>query len=196
MIIGHNLIKENNLLVLGIDPGSINLGWALLKSEGNKVHYVCSGVLSFDSKTEFLDRLKEINIKTKELIVELKPDEISLESLIYVKSPTSLIKLAQTRGIILSNMVNDYSGKIFEYSPNLVKSSAVGHGHADKESVRKFLDMMIGKIDYKSHDESDAVAIALCHIINRGNNKVSSKKSAPRKSRGNNLAASLAHKIR
>jgi crossover junction endodeoxyribonuclease RuvC len=164
----------------------------LLKAEGNKVHYVASGILTFDSKTPFLDRLKEINIKTKELIEELSPDEISLESLIYVKSPTALIKLAQTRGIILSNMVDKYSGKIFEYSPNLVKSSAVGHGHADKESVRKFLDMMIGKIDYKSHDESDAVAIAICHIINRGN----VKKNTPRAKRGGgSLASSLAHKI-
>ena len=156
------------MLVLGIDPGSINSGWALLKADGNKIHYIASGILKFDAKTDFLNRLGEINIKFKQLISELKPDEISLESLIYVKSPTALIKLAQTRGIILSNLVEKYEGKIFEYSPNLVKSTAVGHGHADKESVQKFLDMMIGKRDYKSHDESDAVAIAICHIINRG----------------------------
>lgn len=180
------------MLVLGIDPGSITTGWALLKTHGNKISYVASGVLQFNQKLDFLDRLSEIKEKSDELIKELKPTEIALESLIYVKSPTALIKLAQTRGMILSSMVEKYQSKIYEYSPNLVKSSAVGHGHADKESVRKFLDMMIGKKDYKSHDESDAVAIALCHILNKDKpqTKVKTKKGS-----GKGLAASLAHRI-
>lgn len=185
-------MKELFLLTLGIDPGSITTGWALLKSTGNKVEYVDSGVLKFDSKVVFLKRLTEIKIKVDELIQGIKPDDISLESLIFVKSPTALIKLAQTRGMILSSIVNDYEGRIYEYSPNLVKSSAVGHGHADKDSVKKVLDMLLGKRDYKTHDESDAVAIALCHILNKG--KAVIKKTKVKKSSG--IASALAHKIK
>ena len=129
----------------------------------------------------------------EELVKDLNPDEVALESLIYVKSPTALIKLAQTRGVILSSIVEGYEGKIFEYSPNLVKSTAVGHGHADKESVRKFLDMMIGPKDYKTHDESDAVAIALCHILNR--NKIILNQTPKQKKSGRGLKSALAHKI-
>ncbi|MCT4642309.1 MAG: crossover junction endodeoxyribonuclease RuvC [Bacteriovoracaceae bacterium] len=183
------------MLVLGIDPGSVTTGWALLKSSGNKVHYVASGILKFDQGTDFLDRLTQIKKQTQSLLDEVSPDCISLESLIYVKSPTALIKLAQTRGIILSCMVEKYQGKIFEYSPNLVKSSAVGHGHADKESVKKVLDMLLGKREYKSHDESDAVAIALCHILNNGNGTKLKSKSA-RKGKGKGLAGSLSHAIK
>jgi crossover junction endodeoxyribonuclease RuvC len=189
-------------LVLGIDPGSIVTGWALLKSEGKKVHYISSGILKFNKDALFLDRLSEIKKQSEKLIAELKPSEIALESLIYVKSPTALIKLAQARGMILSAMVEKYEGKIFEYSPNLVKSSAVGHGHADKDGVKKVLDMMFGKQDYSTHDESDAVAVALCHILNRNTVvlKASSKTKAgtgqqkTKKSKGG-LAAALAHKI-
>lgn len=181
------------MLVLGIDPGSITTGWALLKTHGKKISYIASGVLQFDQKTPFLDRLSEIKSKSDALIKELEPIEIALESLIYVKSPTALIKLAQTRGIILSSFVETHSGKIFEYSPNLVKSSAVGHGHADKDSVRKFLDMMIGKKDYKTHDESDAVAVAICHILNK--DKIIDNKDKKNKSSGRGLAASLAHRV-
>lgn len=181
------------MLVLGIDPGSITTGWALLKSHGNKISYIDSGVLEFNQKTKFLDRLSEIKTKSDELLKELQPAEIALESLIYVKSPTALIKLAQTRGMILSSFVETHPGNIYEYSPNLVKSSAVGHGHADKESVRKFLDMMIGKKDYKTHDESDAVAVAICHILNK--NKLVETKGKKTKSSGRGLAASLSHKI-
>lgn len=181
------------MLVLGIDPGSITTGWALLKTHGKKISYVASGVLSFNQKEEFLDRLSDIKVKSDALISELSPDEIALESLIYVKSPTALIKLAQTRGMILSSCVTSHKGKVFEYSPNLVKSTAVGHGHADKESVRKFLDMMIGKKEYKSHDESDAVAVALCHILNKDKNL--GTKTNKGKKGGRGLKASLAHRI-
>ncbi len=166
-------------------------GWALLKSSGSKIHCVSSGVLEFDGKTDFLERLEDIRIKSKSLVKELSPDAIALESLIYVKSPQALIKLAQTRGVILAACLERHHGRIYEYSPNLVKSSAVGHGHANKESVRKFLDMTLGKRDYKTHDESDAVAIALCHILQN-------KKGAPLKktaARGS-LAKALAHKLK
>lgn len=183
--------------VLGIDPGSINTGWALLSSEGKKIRYISSGVLEFDTKVEFLDRLTQIKHKCDNLINELKPDAISLESLIYVKSPTALIKLAQTRGIILSSIVEKYKGKIFEYSPNLVKSTAAGHGHADKASIKKFIDMVLGPRDYKTHDESDAVAIALCHIMlsqmPKGIEKAIKVKRT--KTANGGLAGALAHKI-
>ena len=183
------------MLVLGIDPGSVKTGWALLKAHGKNIHLVSSGVLEFNSKLEFLDRLTDIKRLSQELIDELKPDAIALEALIYVKSPQALIKLAQTRGVILSACVESYRGKIFEYSPNLVKSSAVGHGHADKESVRKFLDMAFGKREYKTHDESDAVAIALCHVMN-SQGKLSLTANPSRARRGGGMAQALAHKIK
>jgi crossover junction endodeoxyribonuclease RuvC len=63
--------------------------------------------------------------------------------------------------------MQDFSGKVFEYSPNLVKSSVTGHGHADKATVEKAVQMMFGKIAFKSADESDALAIAVCHALNR-----------------------------
>lgn len=179
------------MLVLGIDPGSVTTGWALLKSSGSKIHCVSSGILKFDAKSDFMDRLQDISRQAKSLVKELSPDAIALEALIYVKSPQALIKLAQTRGVILAACVEKHQGKIFEYSPNLVKSSAVGHGHANKESVRKFLDMTLGKRDYQTHDESDAVAIALCHIMQN-------RKGAPlkRSAGGGSLAKALAHKLK
>ena len=189
------------MIILGIDPGSLTTGWALLKIHGNKIHYLSSGVLKFNKETPFLERLTEIKIKAGRLMREVKPDEVAFESLIFVKSPTALIKLAQTRGVLLSEMVEKYDGRIFEYSPNLIKSTAVGHGHADKESVKKFLDMVLGKREYSTHDESDAVAIALCHALNRkthlsaaSTNSKSTKKRIP-KSKGGGLASALAHKI-
>ena len=178
------------MLVLGIDPGSITTGWALLKGQGKRISVVDSGVLRFNGKDKFLDRLTEIKSSSTSLIENLSPDAIAFESLIYVKSPQALIKLAQTRGVILSACVEKYKNRIFEYSPNAIKSIAAGHGHADKEGVRKFLDMTIGKREYETPDESDAVAIAMCHLLN---SRRVDKKTVTRGSSG--LAKALAHKI-
>lgn len=181
------------MIVLGIDPGSIVMGWALIEFKGNKSKYIDSGILKFDAKLDFLDRLTQIKVKFQLLIDRLEFDEIAFESLIFVKNPTSLIKLSQARGVFLACLVEKFQYKIFEYSPNLVKSAAVGHGHADKEGVKKVLDLVFGKIKYATHDESDALAIALCHTLNR--NIKTNKAPKPRTVKGKGLAASLAHKI-
>lgn len=180
------------MIILGIDPGSLKTGWALIQVQGKKIKYLNSGVLIFDAKETFLERLSEIKIKVQSLLTEIKPDEVALESLIFVKSPTALIKLAQTRGLILSEIISTSPQGIFEYSPNEVKASAVGHGHATKESVQKFLDMMTGQRVYKTHDESDALAVAICHALNRGNPEL---KAMTPKSKGRGLKSALAHKI-
>ncbi len=175
--------------VLGIDPGSLKMGWGLLESNGRKTTYISSGTLKFSSKLLFLDRLTLIKKEVELLISKTKPDVVSLESLIYVKSPTALIKLAQTRGVIISCLLPKYDGKIFEYSPNLIKSSTVGHGHASKESVQKFIKLLTGVREFETDDESDALAIGICHILNRGN-------ANKGKSKSRSLSSSLAHKIR
>lgn len=180
------------MLVLGIDPGSVKTGWALLRVVGSKISYIDSGVIKFDSKKDFLMRMPSMKTKIRDLLTETKPDQLSLEALIYVKSPTALMKLAQTRGVLISESIDFVDDKIFEYSPNLIKSAITGHGHASKESIQKTIKMILGVDDFATHDESDAIAIALCHILMRG--KPNTKHTGGSKG-SRSLKASLAHKV-
>lgn len=185
------------MLVLAIDPGSVTAGYALLKKEVHKIIHLDSGILRFNAKDEFLLRVNDIYTQTSSLIEKYAPDEIALESLIYVKSPTALIKLAQSRGVMLSALSQKYHGKIFEYSPNLIKQTVTGHGHASKDGIQKILFHQLGMTDFKTHDESDAVAIALCHLLSSGmlhHRNASQVKKTTRSGRG--LAGALAHKIK
>jgi crossover junction endodeoxyribonuclease RuvC len=182
---------------LAIDPGSVTAGYALLKKEGRKISYLTSGILKFDGKVEFLHRVKDIFGQTEKLLSQFSPDEIALESLIYVKSPDALSKLAQSRGAMLAALSRDYHEKIFEYSPNLVKATVTGHGHADKEGIQKFLKQYLGISEFRTHDESDACAIALCHLLNRDVLRLPvEKKKRSTKSKGTGLAAALSHRIK
>lgn len=184
------------MIVLAIDPGSVTAGYALLQKIGRKIEYIESGILKFEGKDEFLHRVKDIYTKTLDLVQKHQPDEIALESLIFVKSPTALIKLAQSRGTMLAALSQSHHQKIFEYSPNLVKSTVTGHGHADKEGIQKVLTQYFGLQHFKTHDESDAVAIALCHLLNRGTTLPALESKQKTKNLGNGLASALAHKIK
>lgn len=155
------------MIILGIDPGSRKAGYALIEVQGKKISYIASGVLKYDHVDEFIDRLGMIYQSCDELMTKFKPDEVSVEALIYVKSVEALSKLAQARGAMVAAFSRSLQGKIYEYSPNTVKSSVTGHGHADKEAIDKAMTMMFGKLTFKTSDESDALAIAVCHALNR-----------------------------
>ena len=165
--------------VLGIDPGSLKAGYAAIDVEGRQTKLVECGTLRFESKTQFIDRLAQIHFETKKLISSINPDVIVLESLIYAKSIPALAKLAQARGTIIAAFGDRYVGKIFEYAPTLVKSTVTGHGQATKEGVDKSLKMIFGKqLDFATDDASDALAIALCHVLHNGTPKMKSSSRA------------------
>ena len=136
---------------------------------GRRFKYLDSGTLRLEKEGEFLNRLAKAHQESLELVTRFNPDEIALESLIYVKSPTALIKLAQTRGAMLAAFLGTHKDKIFEYAPNSIKAAVTGHGHADKDGIQHSLQMIFGKgTQFKTYDESDALAIAVCHGLQRG----------------------------
>ncbi|OIQ18239.1 MAG: crossover junction endodeoxyribonuclease RuvC [Bacteriovorax sp. MedPE-SWde] len=177
------------MIILGIDPGSRKTGWAIIEIQGRKFNYIASGVLRFDKTPEFLDRLVIISASIKELVEKYQPTEVSFESLIYVQSIPALSKLAQARGAMIAGLGDGYQGKVFEYAPSLIKSSVSGHGQSTKEGVEKTLKMIFGNIKFKTNDESDALAIALCHALNRGKGRGQStqKKGQSSYSKGRTL---------
>lgn len=160
------------LKILGIDPGSRKGGFGLIEVTQNRVRLLASGVLIYDTKSEFLQRLHQIYDSCQKLIEIYSPQEVALESLIYVKNISSLSKLAQARGAMIAAFTKTNRGRIFEYAPTLVKSSVTGNGQADKIAIQKSLRLFFGPKTFGSYDESDALAIAICHNLLRRKNGV------------------------
>lgn len=153
---------------MGIDPGSRKAGYGIVGIHGRKITYIASGVMRYDGVPEFIDRLGHIYNSCTEIVAQFGPQEIAIESLIYVKSISSLSKLAQARGAMIAALMKTHQQRVFEYSPNLIKSVVTGHGHATKESVDKALGLYFGALNFQTNDESDALAIAVCHALERG----------------------------
>ncbi|MDC1068599.1 crossover junction endodeoxyribonuclease RuvC [Candidatus Kapabacteria bacterium] len=163
------------MIIFGIDPGSVNCGWGAISWDGQKAQLIEYGVLKAKKmEDELPKRIGYIYNKIIEKINTCKPDIFCLESVFFSKNPQSLIKLSHARAAAMLAGVNSKL-EIVEYSPNEVKKSVVGKGHASKEQVKFMVQKIINiKETNELFDATDALAVALCHAF-RGES--STKKS-------------------
>ncbi|MCI0714796.1 MAG: crossover junction endodeoxyribonuclease RuvC [Chlorobi bacterium] len=164
------------MIILGVDPGTLFTGYAVLSGVNEKLEILSSGVIKIPSKKKFPMRLKQIYDNLVEVIDIYKPDEFAIETAFYSKNVQSTLKLGHARGVSILAAVNKQIPTT-EYSPREVKKSVVGLGNASKEQVRYMVCQLLKiKSLPKQLDISDAIAVALCHH-NRLLNGVSRKKN-------------------
>ena len=168
-----------NKVVLGVDPGSKNAGYAIIKAEEKKFRILDSGVCKMSTKLGYFERLSYLHTFFTELTENIKSFDLAIEALAFVKNANSFGKLAQARGAILASL-EPRAYSISEYPPNLVKSTVSGYGHASKQNIEKSLGFSVKNKDFRTHDESDALAVALCHHFLQGNVTSNIKKRGSR----------------
>ena len=151
--------------ILGIDPGTAVTGIGLIESRGTEIKLIHFESLHLNSKQLLTIRLKLIYDKCINCIKEFKPDQLVFETAFYGKNIQSTLKLGQARGVaIIAGLNSDLN--VSEYSPREVKKSVVGKGAASKEQVSFMIKTLLNiKSEKIKVDESDALAIALCHAF-------------------------------
>ena len=142
--------------VIGIDPGLIHTGWAVIESSGNTRKYIASGVILPPKMDCLSNRLVYIFKEVSKLCEIFLPDECSIEITFVNKNPQTTLILGHARAAAIV-AVADKNIPVFEYEPNKIA------GHADKDQVYKMVRMLLPAAQPKSPDESDAIAIALAH---------------------------------
>ncbi len=148
--------------ILGIDPGLVHTGWAVIESVGSMRKYIASGVILPKTKDTFADRLKTIFRGIDDLCETFKPDVCSIEIIFVNKNPQTTLILGHARAAAIVAVANR-DIPIFEYEANKIKKALTSAGHADKEQVYKMVRMLLPAAQPKTADESDALAIALAH---------------------------------
>ncbi|MEA3409138.1 MAG: crossover junction endodeoxyribonuclease RuvC [Candidatus Eisenbacteria bacterium] len=157
------------VLVLGIDPGSIVTGFGLVEQDDGGMRLVAWGSVRTSSKAPLPERLSRIYAETVRMIDAHRPDEIAVENVFQAKNVRSALKLGHARGVTLLAAAQA-ALPIFEYAPREVKQSVVGTGSATKLQVASMVDRLLGLSGQKLlEDESDAVAVAICHFHKRNN---------------------------
>ena len=150
-------------IILGIDPGTWMMGYAVISVAGNKPKLIMMDALKLSHQKDIYLRLQMIYQKVLHLITEYKPTAFAIEAPFFGKNVQSMLKLGRAQGVAIAAAMQG-SLTVTEYSPRKVKQAVAGNGNASKEQVWKMLQQLLHLTEEPPHfDATDALAVALCH---------------------------------
>jgi len=157
------MMSKSSNVILGIDPGTLFMGYAIMDVTSSTPKLLLMDVLKLSSKKDAYERLQKIHITICDLIHTYQPNTFAIEAPFFGKNVQSMLKLGRAQGVAIAAAMQ--AGlTVTEYSPKKVKQSITGNGNADKDQVWKMLQRILS-IEEKPHyfDATDALAVALCH---------------------------------
>ncbi len=159
------MIEKKERIILGIDPGTIVMGYGIILTKGKQAELLGMGVLKLDKYEDYAMKLKKIFERTVGLIDEFHPDELAIEAPFFGKNVQSMLKLGRAQGVaIAAAMSRELS--VNEYSPKKIKQSITGNGNASKEQVAIMLQRIFKyEENHSFFDATDGLAAAYCHFM-------------------------------
>jgi crossover junction endodeoxyribonuclease RuvC len=164
---------ENNMRIIGIDPGYAITGYGVLDYEGNKFKVVDYGAIT-TSKDDTLDiRLLQLSQQLEDVLTLYKPDVLTVEELFFNTNIKTAIMVGQGRGVVILTAAK-FGIKVYEYTPLQVKQAVTGYGRADKAQIQQMVKVILNLPTIpKPDDIADALAISICHahsnvMVNNG----------------------------
>ena len=148
--------------ILGIDPGTRNMGYAIISLDKGKIALVEAGLVKM--KAEDLQfQIPQMAEALEQLFKSFKIDEVAVESMFYAHNPKTVIKLAQFRGALMLKLLQEF-GQFSEYTPLQIKKALTGKAKAGKEQVAFMVKNLLNiKKEIKPLDITDAMAVAITH---------------------------------
>lgn len=151
-------------ICLGVDPGSLACGWAVVSRFGSRMELAAAGVIRNPPGTVFDQRILRIHQKLSEVIKEQSPTFMAVESPFVEKNAATALKLGQIRGgILLTAALHNLP--VGDYNPMQVKKAVSGYGWADKSQVGKMVQVLLNLKEPLPTDAADAAAVAIGHLL-------------------------------
>lgn len=150
------------MTILGIDPGTRKMGYALISLEKGKIALIEAGLIKIKAE-ELQFQIPQMVEAFETIFKNFKIDEVAIEDIFYAHNPKTTIKLAQFRGAIMLMLLQQF-GQFNEYTALQVKKALTGNGKATKEQVAYMAKMLLNiKKEIKPLDITDAIAVAITH---------------------------------
>ena len=157
-------------IVMGIDPGTNVMGYAILRVQGNKSEMMAFGVIELKKYASHYLKLGKIYERVLSIIDSYHPDELAIEAPFFGKNVQSMLKLGRAQGVAICAAIQR-DIPITEYEPMKIKKAITGNGAASKEQVAAMLQRMLNISDEIMDlqlDATDALAAAYCHFVQMG----------------------------
>jgi crossover junction endodeoxyribonuclease RuvC len=175
-------------VVMGVDPGAANLGFGVVRVEGDHMVALDGGVVETPSDMPVERRLARLHEALAELIEWHEPKALAVENVYFGKNVRSAMLVGQASGVALLAAAQR-GVSCFTYTPQQIKAAVCGAGGAGKQQVQRMVGMLLGLPEPPAPDHAaDALAVAICHGARVAPNSALGPSPAPQRAVGEKLA--------
>ncbi len=149
-------------IILGLDPGIADCGYALISVEASKLECLEFGSIKTSSQDSLSDRLEKLDKTLQKIIKKYNPSIASVEKIFFNTNAKTALIVGHARGVILLNLKKNKLGLV-ELTPLQIKQGVCNFGRADKKQVKQMVKLILNLKELpKSDDAADALAAAIC----------------------------------
>jgi crossover junction endodeoxyribonuclease RuvC len=153
--------------VLGVDPGTVSMGYGLIEENGHKLRMLDCGILSASSKRPPPERLHELYLGLLDILARCRPEEVAIEEPFVAQNIRSALAIGRAQAVAMLAATNKCI-PIYTYPPAKVKQMVTNYGCSNKGQVQQMICIQLGlPQSSQPSDATDALAIALCHLRER-----------------------------
>jgi crossover junction endodeoxyribonuclease RuvC len=153
--------------ILGVDPGTIHLGYGVVDVEEEEMHMVDCGVINLPSRLPMEERLRSLYSELSKIIAKHKPSEVAIEEPFIGNNVRSAFAIGRAQAIAILAAANQ-GLPVYYYSPAKIKKQVTSYGQSDKQQVQEMVRVQLRLSELpQPNDAADALAVAMCHIQQR-----------------------------
>jgi crossover junction endodeoxyribonuclease RuvC len=156
-------LRTSQRLVFGVDPGTLKMGWAVVRSAGGDIVHVASGVLRPSSRLSRPERLGVMLVELGQLLDQHQPDAVAVETAFVRLDARAALAIGEARGVAVA-LAAAKKMTVIELSPSEIKRAVVGGGRATKAQVQAMVRVQLSLDVALAEDEADALAAALTGV--------------------------------
>jgi crossover junction endodeoxyribonuclease RuvC len=150
--------------ILGVDPGTVSMGYGIIEANGDKLVPVGCGALASKARSPIGERLRFLYAELTRIIVQYQPDTVAVEQPFVARNVKSALAVGRAQAVAILAAANQQI-PVYEYTPTQVKQQVADYGASSKEQVQEMVRLQLGLADVpRPDDAADALAVALCHI--------------------------------
>jgi crossover junction endodeoxyribonuclease RuvC len=149
-------------IILGLDPGIADCGYALISVDANKLECLDFGSIQTSAQHSLSDRLEKLDKALQKIIKKYNPSIASVEKIFFNTNAKTALIVGHARGVILLNLKRNKL-RLIELTPLQIKQGVCNFGRADKKQVKQMVKLILNLKELpKSDDAADALAAAIC----------------------------------
>ena len=152
------------MIILGVDPGTVTMGYGVIDSQDDEIALVDFGALNSPARSPIGERLSYLYHQLTVIITRYQPDAVAIEQPFMAKNVKTALAMGKAQAVAILAAANREI-PIYEYTPAQVKQRVANYGASSKEQIQEMVKLQLGLSEMpQPNDAADALAVAICHL--------------------------------